>query len=290
MYVKPEKTTMKRNTMKAAGMLLGLLTFLIMSGCGYMGEYEQSPYQHIFLEEEAHLTPEASSPFCDFSLDYTYLDEQDDSIAGLINRSIQREFLGEAFAQLEPQLAVDSFKNTYLRNYRLEVGGLYQADKAKAASEEEIPAWYNQTYSLVTLVEEGRAGVVNASANVYVDTGGAHPNQWSIWLNFDFETGKQLTKEDIFLASAQADIERLLLDKLVKLQAETHPEESVANLEDLQKLGFLQLTNMYIPDNFLLSKEAFLFLFNRYDIAPYSAGEIVLKVPYEEIGPYLKRT
>ena len=143
---------------------------------------------------------------------------------------------------------------------------------------------------MVTLVEEGRAGVVNASANVYVDTGGAHPNQWSIWLNFDFETGKQLTKEDIFLASAQADIERLLLDKLVKLQAETHPEESVANLEDLQKLGFLQLTNMYIPDNFLLSKEAFLFLFNRYDIAPYSAGEIVLKVPYEEIGPYLKRT
>ena len=53
MYVKPEKTTMKRNTMKAAGMLLGLLTLLIMSGCGYLGEYEQSPYQHIFLEEEA---------------------------------------------------------------------------------------------------------------------------------------------------------------------------------------------------------------------------------------------
>mgnify|MGYP003306620872 CR=1 FL=1 len=65
-------------------------------------------------------------------------------------------------------------------------------------------------------------------------------------------------------------------------------EENIATLEDLQKLGILQLTNIYIPDNFLMFKEAVHFLFNRYDIAPYAAGEIVLEVPYEEIGPYLK--
>ena len=259
-----------------------------MAGCDWIAPSDDSPYNHIFREQEAHLTEDASSPFCDFSIDYTYLEAKDDSIATLINHAIQREWLGDAYATLPPEMAVDSFMNVYIRNYRNEVGTLYQADKAKATSGEAIPQWYDQTYSLVTFVEEGHAGTVNASANWFVDMGGAHPNQWSRWMNFDFVTGKPLRKQDVFKAEAKQDIESLLLDKLIRQQAEQHPEENVTSLEDLQKLGFLQMTNMYIPDNFLLSKEAVLFLFNRYDIAPYSAGEIVIKVPYEEIGQWIK--
>ena len=265
--------------------VLGLLG---ATGCDWIGPSNDSPYNHIFREEAAHLTDDASSPFCDFSIDYTYLEDENDSIATLINQAIQREWLGDDYANLLPEVAVDSFMHVYIRDYRQEVGKLYGADRAQATSEEEIPNWYNQTYSLVTFVEEGRGGTVNASANYFVDMGGAHPNQWSRWMNFDFVSGKHLTQEEVFLPSAKADIEKLLLDKLIRQQAEQHPEENVTSLEDLQQLGFLQMTNMYIPDNFLLGKEAVLFLFNRYDIAPYSAGEIVIEVPYEEIGPYLK--
>lgn len=271
-------------------------TFLVVlvlsgiSGCDWMGPSNDSPYKHIFREEEAHLTDEASSPLCDFSIDYTCFEEKDDSVAALINRTLQREWLGDEFATLLPEVAVDSFMHVYIQNYRQEVGQLYGADRAQAASDEEIPNWYQQTYSLVTFVEEGHGGTVNASADYYVDMGGAHPNQWSRWMNFDFATGKFLSKEELFLPSAKAAIESLLLDKLIRLQAEQHPEQNVSTLEDLQKLGFLQMTNIYIPDNFLLTKEAVLFLFNRYDIAPYAVGEIVIEVPYEEIGYYLKLT
>lgn len=269
-------------------LILSVLLIASTSGCKWASQYDYSPYKHIFLEEEAYLGEDASSPFCDFSIDYSCLNEENDSIAMLINRAIQNEFLGEEYADLIPEAAVDSFKNIYLRNYRQEVGELYQMEKNNTAAE-EIPAWYSQTYSMVSLVEEGHGGTINASANIFVDTGGAHPNQWSRWINFDFEDGKQLTKENVFLTDSYKDIERILLDKLILQQAELNPEEEVKSLEDLQKLGFLQLTNMYIPDNFLLSKKNLLFLFNRYDIAPYSAGEIVLEVPYEEIGPYLKQ-
>lgn len=270
------------NTVLIALLLVGI------AGCDWIAPSDDSPYNHIFREQEAHLTDDASSPFCDFSIDYTCLEAKDDSIAELINHAIQREWLGDAYATLAPEMAVDSFMNVYIRNYRDEVGPLYEADKAKATSGEGIPQWYDQTYSLVTFVEEGHAGTVNASANWFVDMGGAHPNQWSRWMNFDFVTGRLLTTDEVFLPSARKDIESLLLDKLIRLQAEQHPEENVASLEDLQKLGLLQMTNIYIPDNFLLGKEAVLFLFNRYDIAPYSAGEIVIKVPYEEIGQWMK--
>lgn len=272
-----------------ARMLLMTLLSTWLSGCGIVEKYNESPYKHIFKEEEAHLTEDASSPFCDFSIDYTYLDEEGDSIATLVNRTVQGEFLGDAYASLTPEEAVDSFMSVYIRDYRRETGELYQADKAKVASEEEIPDWYNQTYSMVTFIEEGHGGTINVSANMFVDTGGAHPNQWSQWLNFDFESGKLLTKDDVFLTSAKTDIERMLLDHLIVMQAAFYPDETLKTLEDLQQKGFLQLTNMYIPDNFLLRKEGVSFLFNRYDIAPYSAGEIVIEIPYEEIGYCLKQ-
>ena len=216
--------------------VLGLLG---ATGCDWIGPSNDSPYNHIFREEAAHLTDDASSPFCDFSIDYTYLEDENDSIATLINQAIQREWLGDDYANLLPEVAVDSFMHVYIRDYRQEVGKLYGADRSQAASEEEIPNWYNQTYSLVTFVEEGRGGTVNASANYFVDMGGAHPNQWSRWMNFDFVSGKHLTQEEVFLPSANADIEKLLLDKLIRQQAEQHPEENVASLEDLQQLGFL---------------------------------------------------
>lgn len=269
--------------------ILIALGMIGISGCEWASRYDNSPYKQIFREEAAHLTDDSSSPFCDFSIDYTCLEEENDSIAMLINRVIQREWLGDDYAYLLPEEAVDSFMNVYIRDYRNEVSQLYLANRSEANAETEIPNWYNQTYSLVTFVEEGHGGIVNASANYYVDMGGAHPNQWSRWMNFDFETGKLLTKEEVFLSSAKVDIETLLLDKLLLLQKENYPDETFNTLEDLQEKGFLQLTNIFIPDNFLLCKEGVHFLFNRYDIAPYAAGEIVIEIPYEEIGPYLKQ-
>ena len=259
---------------------------VLMVGCG-LSSNGDSAYRHVFIEEEARLADTDNSPYCDFAIDFTYLDEVD-SVAVRMNRNIQREFLGNDYATLDPVAAVDSFRNTYLADYRNEVGAIFEKERANASSEDEIPAWFSQTYSLVTFVEEGQSGVVNATANYFVDMGGAHPHQWSIWLNFDFVTGRILEKEDVFHLEASADIEALLLDKLIRMQAEEHPDMQVNSLEDLQNMGFLQHTNMFIPDNFLLSKRGMLFLFNRYDIAPYSAGEIVIEVPYGEIGHYLK--
>lgn len=279
---------MKWNELRMFVVFVAWIFAFFLGGCNMMGTDGYEAVLNINLEEEARLTEDASSPYCDFSIDYSYLNEKDDSIAVIINQAIQREFLGEDYALLVPEEAVDSFKNVYLRNYRQEVGELYLADLDKGASRETVPSWYGQTYSMVTFIEEGHEGIINASANYFVDMGGAHPNQWSRWMNFDCINGKNLTKEDVFLSSTKADIETLLLNKLIHQQAELYPQDSITTLEDLQKLGFLQLTTMFIPDNFLLSKEAVLFLFNRYDIAPYSAGEIIIKVSYEEIGPYLK--
>lgn len=276
------------NLHKTLSVTLAMMALMLMMGaCQFLTPGTDSAYKHVFLEEEAHLTEGDNSPYCDFSIDFTYLNEED-SVALRMNRTIQREFLGYDYDSLTPEEAVDSFKNTYLRDYRMEMAPIFEKERANASSEDEIPAWFSQTYNLVTFAEEGRSGIINATANYFVDMGGPHPNQWARWINFDFMTGRMLAKDEVFHLEAGADIETILLNKLISMQAEAHPDMQVNSLEDLQNMGFLQHTNMFIPDNFLVSKRAMLFLFNRYDIAPYSEGEIVIEVPYEEIGHYLK--
>ena len=280
---------MKQILIKVYATLLSLLLVVGMTGCKGIALVDDESVLHINITEEAHLTDDASSPCCDLSFDYSYLNEEGDSIAMLVNRQVQYEILGEEFANLPITQAVDSFKNTFIRNYRDEVGPLYQMEVEKAISMDEIPPWFTHTYSLVTSVDEGLNGTILVTADTFIDMGGAHPNQWSRWMNFDFETGRLITKEEVFASDAQADIERMLFDALIALKAEEHPDMKLETLEDLQEIGILQWSNMYIPENFLLGKDGISFLFNRYDIAPYSEGSIMLELPYGKIGPYLKQ-
>lgn len=77
---------MKNKMNKVFGMLASLSFAWFLGACTPVSQYDYSPYQNIFLEEGAHLTDDASSPLCDFSMDYSFLKEENDSIAMIINR------------------------------------------------------------------------------------------------------------------------------------------------------------------------------------------------------------
>lgn len=286
---------MKRKNNRMFAALVGLTTVLATTGCGENTHYDDSVYTNIRLEEVAHLTPEdKTSPYLDLVIDYGFFTEyENDSVVMKINRRIQQELLGDSYNALPPEEAVDSFKNDRIREYRTEMKELCAADSFdihqtdSLSGDSPYPAWYNQTYSLVTIIDEGRSGIVTVCADTFMDTGGAHPNQWSRWMNFRFSDGSLITTEETFPNATHEELKQLLLAALIRQQAEAHPEEEIKTLENLQSRGILCFTEMYIPQNFLLGKETVGFLFNRYDIAPYSEGSIVLEVPYKNLEPYL---
>lgn len=278
---------MKKKMRNVYAAMSALMLALMTSGCDGVSSYGYNPFPNISIKEEAHLTEDKSSPFCDFTIDYSYVNEKRDSIASIINRETQRQLLGEDYADLSPEAALDSFKNVYIRDYREATEEFYRADGIKDENY-SLPRWYERTYTLMTFAEEGREGIINISANYFEDMSGPHPNQYGRWLNFDSNTGKLLTSEDVFLDEARTEIEQKLIQKILLQQAELYPKENIETLENLREKGILEYTNIYIPDNFLLTKDKVSFLFNRYDIAPYSVGEIVIDMTYEEIGHCLK--
>jgi hypothetical protein len=44
-----------------------------------------------------------------------------------------------------------------------------------------------------------------------------------------------------------------------------------------------------VPENFLLLKDEVRFVYNRYDIAPYSLGAIELSLPYSEVEEFIDK-
>lgn len=278
---------MKRRGLTVYTVLAFVLTCLVGSGCNGLKQNKEAPVQYSIFKEEAPLVKEEPSPVLSLAMHHSWLNERTDSMASHVNRLIQKEIWGEEYADLSPETAADSFKNNRIRQYRQEVLPLYQQDLEENSLTTGTFPWYNHTYELSVNLQYGLEGILLCTVDTNEDRGGAHPDSWSRWMNIEKATGRLLKREDVFRADIRPELEQHLLKTLIHQQAGQNPDHEIHTLEDLQELGFLQTTSIYIPENFLLEPHQVKFLFNRYDIAPYSAGKIVLEVPYEEIGQWM---
>lgn len=262
-----------------------LVSCFLLSGCNGQKQIDSETVKTVKVEEQAHLQDDTVSPACKITIDYSYLAESDaaDSIAQRINRTIQAHVLGKEYIRMNPEVAVDSFKNTYINNYRKDVNEFYQEDIKNGTPKDELPTWYNYEYGLTTHFSEGKEGILNFIAETFEYTGGAHPNSWNKWMNFEKNTGKLLALKDVFMAGSEKPMSDMLLEELITEMATRLEDSSITSLEGLQNAGILNSTNMYVPDNFLLEKEKVSFLYNKYDIAPYAVGVITLSLPYTSV-------
>ena len=280
---------MKKRNLVLSVMATCLVSCFLLSGCNGQKQIDSETVKTVKVEEQAHLQDDTVSPTCQITIDYSYLAKSDaaDSIVQRINRTIQAHILGKEYTRMNPEVAVDSFKNTYINNYRKDVNEFYQEDIKNGTPKDELPTWYNYEYGLTTYFSEGKEGSLNFIAETFEYTGGAHPNSWNKWMNFEKNTGKLLALKDVFMAGSEKPISDMLLEELITEMATRLEDSSITSLEGLQNAGILNSTNMYVPDNFLLEKEKVSFLYNKYDIAPYAVGVITLSLPYTSVEKYM---
>ena len=266
-----------------------LISCFLLPGCDKHKQIGSKAIKNIKLEEKARLQEDVTSPSCQITIDYNYLAESDltDTVTRRINQTILASILGKEYALMTPEAAIDSFKKAYIAEYRKDVNDFYQEDIKNVTTADELPAWYNYEYGLTTQLDSGKEGILNVIAATYTYTGGAHPNSWQQWMNFDSNTGKQLMLKEVFIKGAEKPISEMLLKELIKEMAVRLEDPSITSLEGLQDAGILNWTDIYVPENFLLEKDKISFLYNKYDIAPYAIGAIVLSFPYERIEKYM---
>lgn len=142
-------------------------------------------------------------------------------------------------------------------------------------SEDEALA-LNRFDHLTGRFEYGMNGVINYILTEDYFGGGAHPTSNTTILCFNEETGDLITTDKLVVDSCR----HKLMDKLT-----TRLMENVGapTLDSLRSMGYLDMSDMFISDNFKLGADSISFLYNPYDIAPYAFGSTTLSFTYDEL-------
>jgi len=283
---------MKTNKLLLTAIILSPFVCFLSPGCIEKNQVvEEANIASLQADTTVSLnTAVESSPNCKIHLDFMYLKCSDkDSVSQSVNQTLQSIFFNEQLSLLSPEIFVDSVMHTYISKYKNDVEKYYQADIKNGVDAKDIPQWYNYEFDITSELAKGKNNQFwNYTVSTFQNTGGAHPNTWGKWVNINASNGKALTKEDIFLPGTDKDICNLILKQLIQEANKRLETDTISSMEGLQSAGVLLDTDLYIPDNFLLKEEGITFLYNRYDIAPYSMGDFQLTVPYAEIETYLK--
>lgn len=124
--------------------------------------------------------------------------------------------------------------------------------------------------------EYGIDNIINYRMREDVFTGGAHPCTITTILRFNALTGEFITLDQVFPSMNQHKLQDLLLAKLMR-------NNDAHSMDDLHKKGILEMTDMFVSNNFAMREDSIEFYYNEYDIAPYAYGAYTLCVGYDEV-------
>ncbi len=121
-----------------------------------------------------------------------------------------------------------------------------------------------------------------------VYSGGMHAQDSDTTLNFDAQTGKQLSLDDIFDVTADIYLPRLHAEILRIIDAEKLTAEPT---EFLYYENYAEvLSANFFTDKWYLTDDTLYLIYQPYEIAPYTAGVITFAVPYSNIADILENT
>jgi hypothetical protein len=188
------------------------------------------------------------------------------ALSEAVNDSLNRQIM-QSIDTGNPEVETHTFETA---------GKLFIADFEKAQNEfpENTMGWYFKGVVKSTLVTDTLLSL-KSSAEFF--TGGAHGGYGTYFINLRPATGQTVKLGDIFKPGYEATLNAI---------GEKQFRESL-NLADtisLAEEGFEFPNDKFIlNDNYGLTKDGIVFVFNIYEIAPYVLGAQEILIPYEKI-------
>jgi len=157
-------------------------------------------------------------------------------------------------------------------------GLLAEMHKSQVADYPDAPSnqWFIESYSDTTFQNQN---ILSVQITESTFLGGAHPNSFTNFLNFEKSTGKTIGFDDIVKdKTAFLKIAEQAFRKNQELDAE-------GNLEDAGY--FFEKGIFALPYNFTFNQEGIYLFFNPYEAAAYALGPIAFTIPYEDVKDVL---
>lgn len=268
---------MKRNKVVFSVLVL-LLGIGLVSCVQDKSKMNNIEFDKLEIKEKVSLLSvnDTTLPFSDVKFEYKFpvkFNNKED-----ISR-LQQIFSGTFFNdESYDSLALQEVLDEYLKNYTAEYRTLvdqYNQDKANLESD-QMPSWYWYYHYINNEILFNDKNIVSYSVEHSDYTGGAHGSLHVLFYTIDLNNITTITQEDIF----QPNYHNFLTSKIIEKLMEKY---DVSKAEQLIDEGFFDINDIAPNDNFWLSDEGVHYVYNQYEIAPYSMGPIEVTIPFEEI-------
>ena len=254
---------MKRHIIHDILWVLGIGLSVLLGACDSKEKWNDLTFYRVEKQEQLNEEPtdaESEKRMLDVKVDMEFVKPTD----GLDERAIKliNDQLVEILLKQSSELSADEAVAQYIEDV-----------KAEFHSDEVVNVYYDH---LTGRAEYGREGIINYRLVEEVFTGGAHPATQTTILRFSTSTGEYIALEQVFPYPQRQRLQDLLLAKLMQ-------ENGARSIEELHQQGILEMSDMFVSNNFALRQDSIEFYYNEYDIAPYAYGACSLCISYEDM-------
>lgn len=206
----------------------------------------------------------------------------DAELDGFLAKEISAGMAGDSLTRLysTPEALFKAGKTAFFDNYLADMKEQMSFYKEQPADSDEaeftLPGYEQSTGADVMY---NANGVLTIGYNYYAYAGGAHGNYGTTLHSYDLKNKKRYTLADVF----QPGYEAALLKEVEKGIREYFDAPASAPLSDLLFESELTLT-----DNFGLTRDGIIFMYQPYEIAAYAAGAPVAFVPFKSLAAVLR--
>lgn len=244
----------------AAGLLLVLATNCVRSPrmdiLSYSAEQETASVAGCPLTHKLEI-----------SLEYPMVKGDKGMAATLIRRSIFEAAFGQTYDTLSVQEAATRYADDLAAEFKELSAAMWRGWQKAGIADPAAAQWSD--------IIEGYFAGQNGPYRSYIVnltdyTGGAHSNSTTRAFVFDLNDGNLVTLDDLFVP----DFNDILTDILNQ-----HVAESVSE-EDLEAMFESPISP---TGNYILTSDSITFIYNPYEIGPYSIGTPSITVPIKEL-------
>jgi hypothetical protein len=201
--------------------------------------------------------------------------ESGDPVASdTVRKMIMDRFASGRSTVSDPQLLINALQQSYFGNYIADNLDLYK-QMADAGS----LSW--DLYKLVHIVYNDNF-LLSFYIDSYAFTGGAHGLGAQDYTVIQTKTGKAVSSSDIFVDKFETPLSLLLTARLKKM-------EKLQPSDKLSEKAEYFVDEIPPNSNFYITANGIGFLYNHYEIAPYSHGFTDIFLTFDELAPVMKR-
>ena len=260
--------------MKLFKSLVALSFLLLAVACSEKGD--KYAFQYVRFKETIPYHRGQDHPSCTFDLNVLKAHGADTVFADAFNVDISYYLFDRRTTDVRGAMVtfIDSILNLFKEDNK---------EQIRYAEEEGFePRDIDYEYIINTEVHYGNhRDIIGHFINIYQYTGGAHGGTFITCRNYRLEDGSVITLDNYF----KPGYEKVLLPVLEKKLLEY---AECSSRDELDEHGYFSNEPIFVPENFEIRKDTIDFIYNQYDIAPYSTGITTLSVPTDQIRSIIR--